>query len=162
MTTEADRQAAIEVLREFDVNEAWIEAIDAGAPNWLVERCTDLARAFREADLDWLLEHAHPELVISQPEGLPDANTYLGPDGIVENLLDWPREWENFRIDPQRIFAVRDGVFVIDAIHRGRSLRMGFEMEGQVVWLLTYEGDMLRRWQMFRTVDEAREAAGAG
>jgi ketosteroid isomerase-like protein len=162
MTTEADRQAALEVLRGFEVDEGWTESVEQGSPDWLVDLCSQLARAYREADLDWLLEHAHPEMVISQPEALPGASTYAGRDGLIENFLDWPRQWEDFQVEPKRIFAIRDRVFVIDAIHRGRSLKMDVEVEGPVVWLFTYEGDLMRRWQMFLSVDEAVEAAGAG
>jgi ketosteroid isomerase-like protein len=162
MTTEADREAAVAVLRDSGVHAGWMEAVEPDSPEWLVDLVADLTRAYREADLDWLLEHTHPEAEITQPDALPDARTYSGREAMIENFLDWPRQWEDFRIEPRRVFAIRDGVFVIDAIHRGRSLTMGVEVEGPVVWLFTYEGDLMRRWQMFLSVEEAVEAAQAG
>ena len=162
MATDADRDASAELLREFEVHRGWTDAIDPDSPEWLVSLVADLTRAYRDADVDWLLEHTHPEAVIEQPKALPDATVYRGRDGLLENYMDWPSQWEDFEVEPRRIFAVRDGVFVIDAIHRGRSLGMGVEVEGPVVWLFTYEGDLMRRWQMFLSVDEAVEAAGAG
>lgn len=161
MTTEADRDAAAELLREFGVHEGWTTAIDPGSPDWLVALLADLTRAYRDADVDWLLEHTHPEAVIEQPKEFPDPTSYHGREGLLENYMDWPRQWEDFAVEPRRIFAVRDGVFVIDAIHRGRSLTMGVEVEGPVVWLFTYEGDLMRRWRMFLSVDDALEAAEA-
>lgn len=162
MTTEADRQAATRVVEQFDVGPKWMEALDPDAPEWLVAVHTDWVRAYREADMDWILEHSHPDLLIVQPKELPDGNSYTGRDGMVQNLLDWPREWEDFQVDPQRVFAVREGVYVIDGIHRGRSIKMGYEIEAQIVWLLTVEDGLLRRWEMFLNVEDAVAAGEAG
>lgn len=104
------------------------------------------------------LAHTHPELEIVQPPEFPDPRTYRGLDGLIEALLDWPSEWEDFAVEPKRIFALGDKV-VVDAIHRGRSRRMEIEVEAQVVWLFSFEDDRTRRWDMFMSIDDAERAA---
>ena len=40
-----------------------------------------------------------PDLVLVQPPEVPDAKTYEGRDAIAEAMEDWPRQWEDFRMD---------------------------------------------------------------
>jgi ketosteroid isomerase-like protein len=44
--------------------------------------------AWRRGDVEWAIEHASADLVICQPEGLPDARSYHGHQGIREALDD--------------------------------------------------------------------------
>ena len=113
---------------------------------------------WRAGDLDRMLAQSHAEIVVVQPPELPDARTYHGHEGVIDALLDWPREWEDFSVEPTRVFAVGDDRVVVDTIHRGRSLRMGIEIEAPIVWLFTQEGGMTRRWDMFTSVEQALEA----
>ena len=60
-----------------------------------------------------------------------------------------------------RVFALDEDRIVVIAIHRGRSLRMGIEVEVEIVWLYTLRQGLLSRWQMFVSLDDAvRAAAG--
>ena len=36
---------------------------------------------------------------------------------------------------------------------------MGLEVEVEVIWLFTYDDDVMRRWDMFLSLDDALEAA---
>ena len=66
---------------------------------------------------------------------------------------------ETPRVEPKRIFALDEGRFVVSGIHSGRSLKMGLEVEVEVIWLFTYDDDVMRRWDMFLSLDDALEAA---
>ena len=105
--------------------DAWLRAVDPDSPERIVDWTRQTADAWQRGDLERLLERSDPEIVIVQPRELPDARTYRGHDGVIEALLDWPREWENFQVEPKRIFALDDDRVVVDTVHRGRSLRMG-------------------------------------
>jgi ketosteroid isomerase-like protein len=149
------RQRVREVMKSLEADEAWLDALDPESPEWLVELQQQTLEAYRSGDLDWVLDNAHPEVEISQPAELPDARSYRGREGMIEALLDWPREWEDFRVSPKRVFAPDNEHVVVVGIHNGRSLRMGIEIEVEIVWLYTLEDGLMRRWQMFLNLDDA-------
>ena len=125
----------------------------------LLENVRDSVAAWRRGDIEWLLEHADRELEIVQPPELPDGRTYLGHEGLVAAILDWPREWENFELEPKRIFAVDDEQVVTLAVHRGRARQIDMQIEAEIVWLQRWHAGVLTRWEMFMDMAEALAAA---
>jgi ketosteroid isomerase-like protein len=154
------RRRARQVMVDLDVGEDWFDVVDPDSPEWLREWVRDTYDTWRTGDLDRMLGQSHPEIVIVQPHELPDARTYHGKEGVVDALLDWPREWEDFAVEPKRVFAIGEDRVVVDTIHRGRSLRMGIEIEAPITWLFKQESGLTRRWDMFTSVADALEAAG--
>jgi ketosteroid isomerase-like protein len=153
------RRRARQVMVDLEVGEDWLDAVDPDSPAWLSEWVRELYSVWSTGDLDRMLAQTHPEVEIVQPHELPDARTYHGREGLIDALLDWPREWEDFAVEPKRVFAVGDEI-VVETVHRGRSLRMGIEIEAAIVWLFTREGELTRRWDMFTTIEQALQAAG--
>ncbi len=123
--------------------------------------CASCIDAYRNADIDWLLEHADPDVEITQIAELPGARTYRGREGFIDALLDWPRQWQDFQIEPRRLFAVGDDHLVIASIHRGRPGEMDIEVEAEIVFLMRWRDRLMTDWNMFMTVDEAVAAAQA-
>lgn len=157
---EADRhERAREVMRTTVMGDGWLATFDPDLPEWMATYQREVVAAYERGDLDWLLERTHPEVEIVQPLDLPDARSYHGHEGLIDALLDWPNEWENFRVEPVRVFSPGDDRLIIQAIHRGRSLKMGFEVEIEVFWLFVYEHRLTRRWDMFLTLEGTLEAA---
>ena len=154
-------EAARQVMRDMDVGDEWDAAVDDGMPAELAALSGALVDAYRRADIEWLLEHADPELKISQLAELPDSRTYRGRDGIIDALLDWPRQWQDFRIEPRRVFSVGDDHLVIVGVHRGRPQMIDIEVEAQIVFLMRWRDGCMTDWDMFLTVDDAVEAANA-
>jgi hypothetical protein len=64
-------------------------------------------------------------------------------------------------MEPRRIFAAGDEQIVMVSLHHGRPHSIDIEVEAKVVFLVTFRGATLTRWQMFLSVDEALEAARA-
>lgn len=156
------RESLAQVIRDFRMDERWIDALDDDGPGWLSDLMHGWVAASSAGDVEWILDRIHPDLVIVQPAEFPDRRTYLGREGMIEAFLDWPAEWEDFMVEPTRIFAVGDEQnFIVDAMHSGRSRKMGFEVEVQIVWLFAMEDGSMRSWKMFTSLDEALEAAGS-
>ena len=89
-----DRLEAVrQVLRDFDMGDQWEAAVEDGIPPELASLLYELLRAYRDADVEWLLEHTDPNVEITQIAELPGARTYRGCEGFVDALLDWPRQW---------------------------------------------------------------------
>ena len=155
------REAVRQVLRDFHMDEAWNAAIEDDIPPKLASLLDELLDAYRRADVEWLLEHTDPEVEITQIAELPGARTYRGCEGFVDALLDWPLQWQDFQIEPLRLFAVGDDHLVVASIHRGRPASMDIEVEAEIVFLMRWRDRLLTNWNMFMTVDEAVAAAQA-
>ena len=157
-----DRLEAVrQVLRDFHVGPEWDAVVEDGIPPELASLLDELLDAYRNADIDWLLEHTDPDVEITQIRELPGARTYRGCEGFIDALLDWPTQWQDFQVEPLRVFAVGDDHLVISGIHRGRPSSVDIEVEAEMVFLMRWRDRLLTDWNMFMTVDEAVAAAQA-
>jgi ketosteroid isomerase-like protein len=154
-------EAAREVLREFEVGDEWNAVVEDGIPPELATLQRDLVDAYRRADIEWLLEHTDPDVEITQLAELPDSKSYHGREGFIDALLDWPRQWDDFRIEPRRLFAVGDDHLVISGIHHGRPRTIAIDVAAEIVFLMRWRDGRMTDWNMFPTVDEAVAAAHA-
>jgi ketosteroid isomerase-like protein len=156
MAASEDRhEAAREVIRQLGFGEHWKTFIDPDMPPALMEIVIATLRAYTRADIDWLIANGHPDLVISQPPEFPDARSYRGDEAVVDALLDWPRQWENFHVEPRRVFAPDDEHVVIVALHKGRPHSIDIEVEAEIAFLLHYRDGLATNWDMFLSVEEA-------
>ena len=101
-----------------------------------------------------------PDLVLVQPPEVPDAKTYEGPDAIAESMEDWPKQWEDFRMDLIEILDAGDEVAVSVTRHRGRGRESGIEMDFEVFYVQRGRDGKLARMEMFFKREQALEAAG--
>jgi ketosteroid isomerase-like protein len=152
-------EAAREVIRQLGFGPHWEAVVDPNMPPALLELTMATLRAYERADLDWLIAAGHPELVVSQPPEFPDTRDYFGKEAVVDALLDWPRQWEHFRIEPRRIFAADDEHAVIVALHKGRPRSIDIEVEAEIAFLLRWRDGLVTHWDMFMSVDEALRRA---
>ena len=151
-----DRYAAArDVVRQLSVGEDWLAVAEPPIPVELLEVITESLRAWERNDLDWLIGNCHSELVIRQVPEIPDSRTYAGPDAFVDALLDWPRQWEDFSMEPRRVLAADDEQLIVVALHRGRPHSMDIHVEAEIAFLFRYVDGLLVTWDMFLTVDEA-------
>jgi ketosteroid isomerase-like protein len=148
-------EAAREVIRQMGFDERWDSVVDPDMPPALMEWTLAMLRAYKQADLDSLIAAGHPNIVVSQPPEFPDSRSYYGSEALVDALLDWPRQWAQFRIDPRRVFAADDEHVVIVALHRGRPHSVDLEVEAEISFLLRWHEGLVTQWDMFLSVDEA-------
>jgi ketosteroid isomerase-like protein len=152
-------EAARQVMRQIVAKDDWEAALDPDLPPDLTDLSRGIIDAYRRGDLEWMLEHTDPEIEIVQVPEIPDARTYTGRDGMVAALLDWPRQWADFRMKPQRIFAPDPEHVIVMAVHCGRSLAMDIEVEAEIVFAFHVRDGLLARWDMFLTLEEALSRA---
>jgi ketosteroid isomerase-like protein len=149
-------------MRRVVTDDKWVEVLDPDSPQWMVALQRELVDAYRAGDLQWVLDHSHPDIEIVQPPEFPDARTYRGLEGVVDAFLDWPNEWEDFEVEPTRIYALDDDLVIVEAIHRGRSRAMGIDIEAEIFWLYRLDDGRTRRWEMFMSREAALTAARTG
>ena len=111
-------------------------------------------------DFHQFAEFLAPDVVIVQPPEVPDAKTYEGPTAVAQAWEDWPREWEDFRLDLIDLIDVSDEVVVSETRHRGRGRESGIEMDFRVFYVHRLHNGKLRRMEMFFSREQALEAAG--
>jgi heme A synthase len=80
-------------------------------------------------------------------------------DVAALGVHDWPHESQDFRVEPTRIFAVSESQVIVEAIHRGRSRKMGIEIEAEIFWLYRLLDGRTRRWEMFMSREATLIAA---
>ena len=148
-------EATREVIRRFEFGDEWEACLDSDMPAELDRFVRETVDAYRRVDIDWLLEHTHPDIEIAQMPELPDPHTHRGREGFIDAMLDWPRQWNDFRIRPHRIFSPDDEHFIIHATHSGRSRTVEVYVEAEIYFLMRLDEDRLIRWEMFMTEQEA-------
>ena len=99
------------------------------------------------------------DVAIVQPPEVPDSKTYEGRAAILEMLEDWPRQWEDFRLDLVELSDVSDDTVVSVSRHRGRGRESGIEMDFQVFYVHRLRDRKLARLEMFFSREQALEAA---
>jgi ketosteroid isomerase-like protein len=152
-------EAARDVMRNVVSGADWDRAFDPDMPAAIAEFGRTYVDVYRRGDVDWLLEHTDPEVVIVQVPEIPDARTYTGRDGMIDALLDWPRQWDDFRIHPRRVFSPDGEHLVVVAIHSGRPPSIDLEVEAEIVFLFGVRDQLVTCWEMFMTLDEALSRA---
>jgi len=155
MAGEDRHEAARDVMRRLDLDRRWEAALVPDLPPELRALALELFAAYRRGDLDWLLEHTDPEVEIVQVPEIPDSSTYTGREGLVDALLDWPLQWDDFRIEPHRLFAPTPETLVVAARHSGRPPSMDIAVEADIFFVFRWRNRRMVRWDMFLTLDEA-------
>ena len=154
----------IEQARQFLLTEvqlsprnAWAAAIDPAMPESQAALQLEFVCAYLTGDVEAILAHADPDVVITQAPEVPDARTYHGREGMLDALLDWPLQWERFALTPRQIYALDDEWVMTVALHQGRA-RIGLEVEAEIVWAVRWQDGLITRWQTYLTVEAALEA----
>ena len=148
-------EAAREVMRRLDLDARWEAALDPDIPPELRDLTLELFAAYRRGDLEWLLDHTDPGVVIVQVPEIPDSSTYRGHEGMVDALLDWPLQWEDFHIEPERVFSPNEDSLIVVARHSGRPHSMDIPVEADIFFAFRWRDGRMTRWDMFLTLDEA-------
>jgi ketosteroid isomerase-like protein len=92
---------------------------------------------FNARDLDWVMEHVHPEVTWADAPEIPDARTYRGPDEVRRYLESIHRNWEQIRFEPHELREAGDTIVVAcTLIGRGRASGADVDARLTHVWRL--------------------------
>jgi len=116
--------------------------------------------ALARGDIEFLLEHSDPEIEIIESPALPGAQTYRGCEGLRSAIENWVGEWDEFRIDLERVIDAGHERVITIARYHGRDRSSGAVVETRVVNLHTGRDGRGIRWEMFSSLDEAFAAIG--
>lgn len=152
-------QENVEAVRELF---SLLNATDFKVLRDVLETSSSLPEAARKmGDLGrWQLDRLHPEVELdaSALATMPEANRARGHQGWFEFWQRWLTVWESFEWTPQHWHDAGDRV-VVEFVQRGR-LAGGLDYSTPISNVWTFEGERVVRLQMFRTWEEAFDAAG--
>jgi ketosteroid isomerase-like protein len=116
--------------------------------------------AFERGDVDWMQSQCTSDVVIVQPPDVPDAKSYEGSSAIAQAIDDWPKQWEDFRLEVTEIIDVSDDLLISVTRHTGRGRTSGIELDFEVFYVHHVRDGKLARLEMFLSREQALQAAG--
>jgi ketosteroid isomerase-like protein len=123
-----------------------------------VEVVRELFDAWNRRDYAATQEAVNPEIEIEVALGMDLDGTYRGLDGLREVMRFWGAFGE-FHSDMEECISAGHNV-VVAAHHYGRGRASGAEVEMRNWQVFTLRRGKLVRYGLFRSRDEALEAAG--
>jgi ketosteroid isomerase-like protein len=129
------------------MSQEWVDAIRTGF------------EAFVRGDVESLSSMATPDVVLVQPREVPDAKTYEGPEAFAQAMEDWPRQWDDFRMELIEVIDLGDEVAINLTRHTGRGRESGIEMNFDVFNVFWGRDGKLARMEMYFDREQALNAA---
>jgi ketosteroid isomerase-like protein len=114
--------------------------------------------AWERDDYPAIVDFSDPEIQIVQPAELPDARSYSGHQGVIEAFEDWPKQWDEFRVELTEVRDVDDDRVISLTCHHVKARGIGFEQD--IAYLFTLKDRKCTRVEMFTSLEQALEAAG--
>jgi uncharacterized protein len=117
--------------------------------------------AFRRGDIDALLRLCDENIVITQAPEVPGVSPQqYGHAGLLEAFAIWPEQWDDFRIDIERVIADPGDYVVVVTRQRGRGKQSGVEVDEEFPFVFAVRGGKITEMRIFLREDQALEAAG--
>jgi uncharacterized protein len=123
-----------------------------------IEVVQALGDAYFRGDVEAMLELVDPDVVVNQFPDQPDAQPYLGHEGMLQAMSGWVETWDDYAIEAVEAKDFGDNILVA-LRQRGRGKASGVELEADVYFVYSVQGGKVVRWQMFPDEGEAIRAA---
>jgi uncharacterized protein len=124
-----------------------------------VEVVERLIKAFEEGDINAALAELDPEVELVPIRAQLEGASYRGHDGYRRVIADFAEDWDNLRLQPERIHESGDRVVVSGRmVARGKA--SGIELDIPLGLLYELRDGKVVRLESFADADEALRAAG--
>jgi ketosteroid isomerase-like protein len=125
-----------------------------------VETVNRVVEAFNTRGLDAALAHVHPELAWHAPPEWLEKQVYRGPEGLRELAESWGQNFDEFRLDLERVVDLGGDRALALLVQRGRIKAGGSPMELAIGWIVEVLDGQLARVDVHFSRESALEAAG--
>ncbi len=115
--------------------------------------------AFSRGDMPAFLELADPSIVFTPLPGPGDAESFHGPEGLLQGITQVTEIWDDFSVELREMRDFDDHVLA-SLRWWGRGPRSGIQLEVDVYALYTFRECKAIRLQLFASEQEGLEAAG--
>jgi ketosteroid isomerase-like protein len=124
-----------------------------------VEVVERLIKAFEEGDISAALAELDPEVELVPIRAQLEGASYRGHDGYRRVIADFAEDWDNLRLQPERIHESGDRVVVSGRmVARGKA--SGIELDIPLGLLYELRDGKVVRGESFADADEALREAG--
>jgi ketosteroid isomerase-like protein len=113
--------------------------------------------AYLNADEPRMLRLISPDITVTQFPDQLDVRDFHGREGVRRVMAEWIGTWDEWTIELVRATEV-DGHVIATAVQRGRGKASGAPIEAEVTFLFTVRDDVIVRWRMFRSEEDAVSA----
>ncbi len=115
--------------------------------------------AYFRGDEPALLELVAADVVITQFPEQVDVRDYHGHEGFRQVMTEWIGIWDDWSIE---ILGARElgDLVLATARQRGRGVTSGAPIDAEATFVFTVRDDLIARWQMFSSEEQALEAVG--
>jgi ketosteroid isomerase-like protein len=119
--------------------------------------------AYTAGDIDSVLALCTEDIVITQAPEVPGVPPQQrGHEGVLEAFGFWPDQWDDFRVEIERVLADPGDYVVVLTHQRGRGKQSGVEVEAEFVFVFAVRDGKIAEWRIFLDEGEALAAAGLG
>ena len=123
------------------------------------ERVRLILGGWAEGDYGAGAEFFHPDVVFVIGRDFPESGTYSGLAEVVEYTRGFIEPWDRITIAAEELSDLGDAVLAA-VLQRGRGSGSGAETEFRYFQVWWFEDGKVRRWENFRTREQALAAAG--
>lgn len=111
--------------------------------------------SFNDADLEGILTFIHPEVVSRVAEGLGNPGEHHGLEGFGEMMVDWGEAWSEQHLELKEIEHLDDTVSLVHVEQSLVGAGSGIPVQIQTTFLVVFEGDKARRFEIHLSRDSA-------
>jgi uncharacterized protein len=119
--------------------------------------------AYTRGDIDAVLALCAEDILVTQAPEVPGvAPQQHGHAGVLEAFGIWPEQWDDFRVEIERVLADPGDYVVVVTRQSGRGKQSGVEVEAAFTFVFAVRGGKIAEWRIFVREDQALAAAGIG
>lgn len=119
-----------------------------------------MLEAFGAEGVEGALRHVHPEIAWHAPPEWLEQRVYIGHEGLRELAAYWTQNFEEYRLDLERVIELDDDRAVALVHQRGRIKGSAAPVELPVGYIAETRDGKLFRVDVFFSWEAALEAAG--
>jgi hypothetical protein len=124
------------------------------------ERLRGMIEDFNTGGIEAALAHVDPEITWHAPPEWLEKSVYTGHDGLRELAGSWGQNFEEYRLDVERVVDLdAHRVFAL-LYQRGRIKDSGAEVEHAVSYIAEIAADQVTRVDVFFSWEAGLQAAG--
>jgi ketosteroid isomerase-like protein len=117
--------------------------------------------AYIRGEIDEVLRLCDENIVITQAPEVPGVSPQqYGHAGVLEAFAIWPEQWDDFRVEIERVIADPGDHVVVATRQRGRGKQSGVEVDAEFTFVFAVRGGKIAEWRIFVRQDQALDAVG--
>jgi ketosteroid isomerase-like protein len=115
---------------------------------------------FATGGVDAAFVHIDPEITWNAPPDWLEKRVYVGHDGLRELASSWDANFEEYRLEIERLEDLDDGRALALVRQSGTIPGSGVEIDQDVAFIAEVRDDLVFRVDVFFSWDAGLEAAG--